>query len=807
MRIERLQLVNFRQHENTELSFGFGVTCILGPNGAGKTTLLEAIAWAIYGADAARGKRDTIRRRGAPARAPVRVELDIVLGPHRYRIVRTLNGAELYQDANPAPIANSLAAVTERLERLLGMKREEFFNTYFTGQKELAVMSAMKPVERAQFLSRVLGYDRLRIAQDRLRETRATLRARLQGLESALEDLHELEQADSRARERLNNADTAEAAAKLALQRAEKQAAEAGPKWATVQQQREQVGSLESDLKVAEHKVVAARQAHLAIDRQMVEANAARQKLEALREQLEPLDQLRAERIKLDDLAVLHSNRQVALAQLENTRVQLQQVKSRAAALPPADVLEEARQLVDAARARKDETAAVYQERHSAWVRDLTDAQTRRESLRDQYKELKDQLDRITAAGPQGVCPTCARPLLKEYENVRDELDGRMQDVLFNGNYLKQRVEQLTAAPPELAELEKQREAIAREADAVAAELARLQTLSKEGPALRKEQGRLEKEIARMEKETSAAPSEYDPTRHAELRRILTQLDPLAVQAAGLRVAADRAGALVAEAVAAEKALSDREAEVKAVQQRLADLGYSEFLYNEAKTAFESAERDRRQAEMGIIQAQAERKSAREAVAEVERRRQDRARREEETRSAARDVALYNELDKAFTDLRNDLNLAMRPDLSELATEFVRDLTNGRYSEVELDEDYVATLVEAGDPRPVISGGEEDIASLALRLAISKMIADTAGQPLSLLILDEIFGSLDEQRREAVMSLLRGLGDRFPQVILITHIEAAGRDADRVIHIEYDADRGAARAREAVTSLSDGLAA
>ena len=71
----------------------------------------------------------------------------------------------------------------------------------------------------------------------------------------------------------------------------------------------------------------------------------------------------------------------------------------------------------------------------------------------------------------------------------------------------------------------------------------------------------------------------------------------------------------------------------------------------------------------------------------------------------------------------------------------------------------------------MISGGEEDMANLALRLAISQMIAERAGQPLSLLVLDEIFGSLDEERRSAVLELLRGLADRFPQVILITHIE------------------------------------
>ncbi|HEU5217834.1 MAG TPA: SMC family ATPase, partial [Gemmatimonadales bacterium] len=137
MLIRRLRLQNFRQHADTVLEFETGLTGIIGPNGAGKSTLLEAIAWAIYGTDATRGTKDTLRRRGAPSRSRVEVELDFDLGPHRYRIVRSLAGAELYQDGESSPVANSLATVTERVTRLLGMNREEFFSTYFTGQKEL----------------------------------------------------------------------------------------------------------------------------------------------------------------------------------------------------------------------------------------------------------------------------------------------------------------------------------------------------------------------------------------------------------------------------------------------------------------------------------------------------------------------------------------------------------------------------------------------------------------------------------------------------------------------------------------------
>src|SRR5215218_3481416 len=218
MQINRLRLCNFRQHENTDLALGAGLTGIIGPNGAGKTTLLEAIAWAMYGMSAARGNRETIRRRNAPPRARVEVELEFTLGPHQYRVLRTLNGAELYQDGDPAPIANSIGAVTDRVTRLLGMTREEFFNTYFTGQKELAVMAAMSAPERAQFLSRVLGYERLRAAQDRLKEKRSALRARLDALRAGLPDIAELDAAESRASDRLRVARSTESAAELTHQ-------------------------------------------------------------------------------------------------------------------------------------------------------------------------------------------------------------------------------------------------------------------------------------------------------------------------------------------------------------------------------------------------------------------------------------------------------------------------------------------------------------------------------------------------------------------------------------------------------------
>ncbi len=71
-------------------------------------------------------------------------------------------------------------------------------------------------------------------------------------------------------------------------------------------------------------------------------------------------------------------------------------------------------------------------------------------------------------------------------------------------------------------------------------------------------------------------------------------------------------------------------------------------------------------------------------------------------------------------------------------------------------------------------------------------------------MLDEIFGSLDETRRLNVLSLLRGLETRFPQVVLITHIESVREAVDRVLRVRYDEATGAAAVTEERAEVSLG---
>ncbi|MGE0354652.1 MAG: SbcC/MukB-like Walker B domain-containing protein, partial [Gemmatimonadales bacterium] len=617
----------------------------------------------------------------------------------------------------------------------------------------------------------------------------------------------ELEVEETSVRERLEAATAHEAAAERLLQEADQRRAALQPRLEELERLRRAVAELAGDLKLAEHKVSEARERHGQLDRQLVEALSARDKVEPLLRQLAPLAALKTEAAALDEQEKAVVARQGYEAQLSDLRKREQAVAGRLRQLPrPADL----QQLAADLETRQAERTAVLEEAEqarTAWVRDLQDAQTKRQTLLDQYKDVREQRQRLIKAGPEGVCPTCTRPLAEEYRHVLDVLTRQLEEITFNGNFYKQRLEQLKDPPPAASEAEKRAPEVDARIRQTADRLAQLRTLAQEEPALRAEETELAGRIAGLEQTLAASAVPYDRARHEEVRRIIASLEPVALQVERLRVVADRAEDLVKEAEVAERTLSEREGQVRDLQARMSALGYREWDHDTLQQEVKAADSGRQEAAVALERARGERRAAADTLALVGRRREERARREQEARSVSVDLGLHNELDRALGDLRTDLNATLRPDLSDTASVFLRDMTGGRYGELELNEDYIPTVMDEGEAKQVISGGEEDIANLALRLAISQMIAERAGQPLSLLVLDEIFGSLDEERRAAVLDLLRGLADRFPQVILITHIESVREGFDRVIRVEFDRSSGSAVLLEEPGGVADGLAA
>jgi exonuclease SbcC len=215
-----------------------------------------------------------------------------------------------------------------------------------------------------------------------------------------------------------------------------------------------------------------------------------------------------------------------------------------------------------------------------------------------------------------------------------------------------------------------------------------------------------------------------------------------------------------------------------------------ETAYRDALHDHERSEADSRAADLALSEARAEERAARERLAHADTALAEDATHRARLEALERERRLHDELDRVFSELRAELNARVRPELGALAGEFLALVTDGRYAAVEVDEAYDVLVLDDGTPKPVISGGEEDVANLVLRLAVSQMIAERAGQPLSVLILDEVFGSLDAQRRTGVLGLLQRLRTRFDQVLLITHVEEIREGVDHVLRVGYDERTG-----------------
>jgi exonuclease SbcC len=118
------------------------------------------------------------------------------------------------------------------------------------------------------------------------------------------------------------------------------------------------------------------------------------------------------------------------------------------------------------------------------------------------------------------------------------------------------------------------------------------------------------------------------------------------------------------------------------------------------------------------------------------------------------------------------------------ANELLGQLSGGGYS-LYSDESGSFSIVDhrnADEMRSVatLSGGETFLVSLALALSLAETLAAKGGAGLDAIILDEGFGTLDDDSLDTVATVLEELTGRGLMVGVITHVkELAARAAVR----------------------------
>ena len=454
---------------------------------------------------------------------------------------------------------------------------------------------------------------------------------------------------------------------------------------------------------------------------------------------------------------------------------------------------------------------ADQQTRRDALAVELREAAERAAALRTENDRLKveggaikDKIE-MMAAAEAAVCPLCGQPLDAEH---RDEMlaDLAAERERLADHYRANQAE-LKALDKRKAALETEDADLARDLrarDARQRQAAQAEAAVADGLAAADEQAA----VARQSAELAArlAGRDYAPAEQTELARRQAELAAIGYDAAGHeavrvrlvklepfdgryqrqllpaldQIAAARASvdALAGQLARREAELADDRAEVGRLAAAVADLPKLEATLSRADADVERAAQSERRArlEEGAAQQQIS------ALAALEERRKSRL---AELDRINEEISIYNQLREAFgkKGLQAMIIESAIPEVETEANRLLARMTEGRMSlRLETQREKVTGGVaetldiiisdELGARAwEMFSGGESFRANLALRIAISKLLARRAGAQLQTLIIDEGFGSQDAKGRDLVVDAISSIQHDFERIIVITHIE------------------------------------
>jgi exonuclease SbcC len=742
--LTRLYLRNFRVYEDElDLELPPGLVGIYGPNGAGKSTLLEAVVWTLFGES--RTKKDLVRTSGVGGDCVTEVEFEHE--GHVYLVRRSLTGINatprLEAHCDGLVMSEGVRDGERYMESVLGLDLAAFRASVFAEQKQLAAFSDQTPTDRRKLVLRLLGITPLDGARDAARRDARTTSAAHTKVREALPDLGQLEveAADADAR----------AGAAEAVARAEAEAAVS-----------------------ARAREETATEAFSALDLRRQEYVALVQEGKAARQELDRFEELvgkqAVELARLDELAAKITGLLEAVDGIDAAERQIEALAPVAAAAAALEriVVGEEPPAPDHSELMAAQSAGAEADRR------LAELTGRTQAAEHAWASARELARRSGDLSGEADCPVCGQALGAAFEQVQAhraaeaaEAEGRVADLGRRVSEARQAAVEAARHRDELAKaVEAARQARSewetadrRRRDAVDAVNEAWAALVAVAPA---RSGSRPPSAAALDADLGVLRSHLTMQREAarQLEGVRGRLERRASLEQSLATDRERA------VVAADRVRTLRE-KVQALQFDPAALERAAADLTAARAASQAASQLAHQREVDAARERGLAGAAAQRLADGREQHAKLADLESEARHLSRAADLLSEF-------RNTIVASVGPRLALQAAELFGELTDHEYDELQVDpETYQLQISDAGKVYGLerFSGSEIDLANLALRVAISEHIHFQSGGSVGLLVLDEVFGPLDEDRKARMLLALERLRGRFRQILVVTHDE------------------------------------
>ncbi len=834
-----------------ELAFdSFSLACISGPNGAGKSALLDAITWALFG-QARKRDESIINNHPSVKAAEVTFDFDYEGNRYRVQRVNPRGKTSLVEffiwsegidggDGRWKPLTErSVRETGKKIQETLRMDFETFTNASFFLQGKADQFATARPADRKKILSNILGLGVWETYREGASLRRRDLEREVKGFDGRLAEIQlELDEEPQRLEKLKTLEDRLSVLVKQRIDRA-----------AILENVRKIRAILDEQLKMLTTYQNQAdstlrnrdqifetltsrqeeRQTHIYTLKLAEEIEAAYRQWQNARQALEAMDEVATQFRQREALRHGPSSQiEADKARLEETKQHLTEQKlilEKNLAAEPIFVERRETALAKIATAQEElDKREMLQNEVQRLQAAQADAKAENPRLKAESEKIRSRIMQL-AATEEALCPVCGQSLpADERQNLINELTdqgNQLRDQFFDNKTLLENFEEnLKNIGSQLADLNgidaAMREST-RQADQIDHQLEDLKRqraewaengelrLTDVTTTLREETFSLEAREKLHQIDEELAALGYDLTAHENLRQ---------TEAAGRKAEGD-----LRKLENARAALAPIEREIINLEKQLAESNQNLETINAildeqkalvAVTQTDLPDLDQAETDLHNIQEQEnmlrqEVGMATQRVAVLASSKQRKAEFLKNREELTYKIADLIQLERAFgkDGIPALLIEQALPEIAKETNTLLSRLSNGNMSFSFLTqreykdskrEDYKETLdMVVSDSvgerdYELFSGGEAFRVNFSIRLALSQLLARRAGARLQTLVIDEGFGSQDEQGRQRLIEAINLVKDDFEKILVITHLDELKDAFPNRIEVEKTAE-------------------
>ncbi len=808
-----LYLKNFLSYgeKGTEIDFSPYRTLLLtGKNGAGKSSVLDAILWVLWGQTRTGGDND-IMHHGA---SDMEVRLDFIVRNHPYRVIRKrskkgksfVSVVELQSLTEPITLLTdaTISKTQESINRLIGLDYELLINSAFLRQGEAQEFTKKSPSKRKTILAAMLGLDQYALLHEQAKEEKKKVDGQLS---SAQLQKEHIENELTRKQQELvelekNTIENHEQEINEALMKDRKRLQELEKE---IHLEREREGrrqALQAEHQRLLGKVSTSAQKKRAIESTLLKIKTETQAValaeidpDQLRKHEKHYEELQQIKFKITELAQTEQHTVSRLSQEQTHWQSRQQETGKEIVFLQEKITASGIAINDFSKLIKNletdkETLTKKQPGLIKLTEDIARIEQSIATITSQGNEIKKKKDKLTKLEHQ--CPLCEQDINDEHKHdIQAKYDKERNSLVAE---FKERDRELKALQSQKKSLEKEIYALEKQTD----QLPHLQELVlavQKTDVLREKEKAFEQDFQKqkeiIEKELSLVQSQKSTISFSEedlhtTQKEIERLREIQKQTKNQQDMQIQLVTLQKEIALHDAILHETEKEQAAVKKTLKELHVSSAQENIQKDYTKTAETiqnlEKEMATINNIKTLVQHlQNEQKHLTEIKKQH------EVDIHASSEKQESLAILAEAFSHrgIPSMLIEDAIPRLEQYANEIVSFLSENtmtirlsltRPSKTDRDAQIETLDILIGDAfgtraYELFSGGEAFRIDIALRLALTKLLAEQTGGQIEFLVIDEGFGSQDDSGKDNIVQIIHKLENFFRLIILITHVD------------------------------------